>query len=102
MRCNSNEQACCQNPLLKVSPQALLVKYLLSFLPLFLCSECGVKTVIVSRTPKLVNRNKPRTILGVKPTDEHIEEALARSKKRNAGKIAKPIGMFDFSSFQWS
>ncbi len=58
-------------------------------------SECGVKTVIVSRTPKLVNRNKPRTILGVKPTDEHMEEALARSKRRNAGKMAKPIGMFD-------
>ena len=49
------------------------------------CSVCAITTVKVSRTPLIVKGSKPKTILGVAPTREHVDEALSRRKRKNDG-----------------
>lgn len=61
---------------------ALEILYLLR---LSVCSVSAVTTVKVSRTPLVIQGSKPKTIQGVQRTQEHINEAMNRSKRKTTG-----------------
>ena len=54
----------------------------------------------VSRTPLIVKGSKPKTILGVAPTREHVDEALNRRKRKNDGAVKGENEGITYGSFR--